>query len=131
MTLTTTFDAVDTIFATLRDAGIAISGNIYKFNKPINSEKEDIVIIPLPLTADKVQKGIINVNIYVPDLQLGGDNTQPNISRFRAISGAVLVALNEVWGNGYNFSIETSGELIPSNIGWFNNIRVEYNSVRL
>lgn len=130
-TLLTTLDAVEAIFQVLKSAAIVISGSIYRFQRPINSVEEDIVIIPVtPLTADQMQKGVLNVNVYVPSLDLPSDKTQPNVTRFNDISKDILIALDDQYGYNYNFKTETAGELIPSNIGWFMNIRVEFNAFR-
>ena len=47
----------------------AISGEVIKSRKrPLNSKKEDIIIMPLANVPAQRQQGVVNCNIYVPDI---------------------------------------------------------------
>ena len=129
-TLITGHSAMDAIFDAVRLSGVVISGHVYKMSRPINSGKEDIVIIPLALTSDQVQRGIINVNIHVPNLDLPGDQTQPNNKRLEEITEVVTAALDDQWRYDYNFTLDNAGLPARDQNGWYTNIRVEFNSFR-
>ena len=129
-TLTTAQRAMHIIWDVVRQSGVVISGNVYKLSRPINSKKEDIVIIPLAMTADQMQRGIINVNVHVPNLDLPGDQTQPNNPRLQEISSYVMSKLDDYYGFGYNFALDNAGEPARDQTGWYTNIRVEFNAFR-
>lgn len=63
----------------------AITGDIYKIRRALNSDKEDVVINTLSVNNEQVQQGIVNINIHVRNLRLGNgsnqDNTRPNFAR--------------------------------------------------
>lgn len=89
-----------------------ISGGIYKHQRPIDSDKEDIIIGCLPITGSQLQEGIVNVNIHVPNLVVNAgstqDATQPNSIRLEELAAYALVFLqNLVLEVGeVNFSID-------------------------
>ena len=134
-TLNTGDKATMDVFAVLRDAGVKLATNmtgaIYPVNRPVNSEKEDVVINTLVLNAIQAQEGIINVNVHVPNLILTSDNTQPNRTRLNAIGNACVDALDYFHGSGFNLRVENPGLIMQDKDKWFMNIRVRYESIRL
>src|SRR5690606_17298 len=132
-TLTTADQAVQKVFNLMKPVrdDVSMSGFVFPYNRPISSQKEDVVINALALNADQEQNGILNVNVHVPNLQLGGDNTQPNRVRFQVISNKAIELLDYYDGFDFSLTLDNAGELIRDGEYWFMNIRVRYNSIRL
>ena len=114
------------------DITTEISGGVYPWERPKNSDKEDIVINGLPITADQQQRGVFNVNIHVPNLkglEINGnsDDTIPDITRLKFITNLVVSKIQMVDGQDYSFSVATGGQLIKdSDLNWYMNLRVNY-----
>ena len=136
----TVLDAVDYIYTWLKDKPIksAISGGLYKHKRPVNSQKEDLVIVPLTLDADQLQEGIMNVNIHVPNLLLGAgtaqDKTQPDHLRLKQLASMAVESLNEVWmeEGQINFSVLTPIMFDEPEINQhYINIRLSFGAVNV
>lgn len=87
----------------------SISGGIFRDRRPSGSVKEDIVVNALPMTADFHQRGVFNVNVYVPFISVtisGIQQDQPNNSRLKALATIVQDSLHEYYGADYNFYVE-------------------------
>ena len=72
----------------------ALSGGIYtQDERPVNSDKEDVVISDVKLSHEVPQTGTSNVNIHVPDKKITIDTTEqfkPNRERIRELTAIVL-----------------------------------------
>jgi len=68
----TTLDTDDVLYDLLKISSLksAISGNVYKRQRPANSNLEDVVINSLPITNEQLQQCVSNVNIFVPDEEI-------------------------------------------------------------
>lgn len=130
-TIKTATQAEMEVYKVLREADITLTGNIYMTNRPVNSDKEDIVIRTLAMNADTMQEGVINVNIHVPNLQLVQDNTQPDRLRLDAIGNECMAVLDDHWGDAFNFTLDAPGRIEGNGKDWFMNIRVRYYSIRI
>lgn len=134
----TTLDIVDILYQVINQSVLktSVNGNVYKFSRPVNSGKEDIVINSLPITGGQLQEGFVNVNIHVPNLSLniGGlqDNTQPDFSRLKSFAAAAVGILQEVWreSGDVNFSIQNQSIFPEPEVNeHYVNIRIRYYSV--
>lgn len=128
----TGFDATDDVFQHLRKNNLQsqISGLLRVGERPASSKKEDVIINSLALTASQLQKGVINVNVHVPNLT-GLDNSQPNLPRLSALTRITVDLLTDIYGYDYNFTVQTPGNPIKDNDGsWYSNIRVAYYSIK-
>lgn len=70
--MSTIFDVLERLYPLINTSTInaLIDGDIYKFNKPLNSELRDIVITSLPLRDGEEmvsQPGTVFINIYSKD----------------------------------------------------------------
>lgn len=110
-----------------------ISGGIYKFARPMDSSKEDIVIGTLFINAKQLQIGVFNINIYVPNLPAeisenpsALDTAQPNIERMKEIGEAAVRILQK--SNPFDFSLKIvkPGVIEGYQLDWFYNIQIEY-----
>lgn len=90
-----------------------LDGGLYRYNRPINSRKRDIVIsTPEP---DKV-----DINIHAPNLTLQDDQTSPDLARMKSVTDAVLLLLA-------GFEFDRIGLPERDKDGqWFTNIRINY-----
>ncbi len=76
-----------------------ITGGIYKGEKPLNSELEDIVINIIynkTVNRNHLQTGVVNINIFSKETQL---HTRPAV-RLDELTNLVLTALNLLYNEG-------------------------------
>lgn len=93
----------------------AVSGNVYKSGlRPLNRVAEDIVINFVSGTAEQIQEGVANVNIFVPDIDSGAKSLVCNTARCRELE----IVANE-WADGlsdvdgYRFELDQMIETLP------------------
>lgn len=130
-------EAIDLVYAALVPSALrtAINGQVYKAVRPLNSDKEDVVINALPVTNQKIQRGLVNVNIHVPNLQLtvGNviDKTQPNSARIKTLASLAIAILKEKWGANGDYLLEIESERVfPDESNHYSNIRVLFYSLQ-
>lgn len=102
----TTFDILDIFYPLLNQSALktAITGGVYKSERPLNSELEDVVIGTLPITTGTVQICVVNVNIHVSDLKLtigGVEQYQPNIARLKVLAAIAAGILETYVSSNY------------------------------
>lgn len=140
MSLLTAFDAIDVVYQHLASSPVkdAITGNIYKLKRPINATdegKEDIVINSLGLPNKDIQQGIVNVNIYVPNLSLQinnrQDHTQQDFIRAKQLVRLVIEQLQEFYSGEYFFLYQQDNPLQSEEGESATNIRVDFFSINL
>jgi len=109
-----------------------ITGDVYlSDDRPLNSQLEDVEINTITMTQEPYpQEGVMNVNIYVPDmaLSIGGVNQyKPNKSRLKTIIEIVKeLIVNQT--NKY-ISLNITNELMLSERSIrqsFINLRIEF-----
>ena len=71
----------DTVLALVQGSPLAgmVSGEVYKDRRPLNSDKEDIVIAVIGSSGNEVQRATVNVNVYVRDLLRGQDPVEDGL----------------------------------------------------
>ena len=83
----------------------AISGEVYKDQRPLNSDKEDIVIAILSRDETKqMQRAYVNVNIYVPDIRRDGDMIE-DTARLRTLCTLAAIDLDYYHGGDALFEL--------------------------
>jgi hypothetical protein len=129
----TTFDIANTIYRVLSndvDLTSSISGIVCK-RRPLNSNKEDIVIGSLPVNNEQVQQAVANVNVHVPNLSIstgaGIDTTQPNTKRLKEITDKVIHLLDEKYFDSYWFYVQQQN-LFEDEQDHYSNIRLNFYS---
>lgn len=133
----TTLDIMTIFYKRLKGstAGTEVGGRIYKQARPINSVNEDIVINALPINFDQHQRGVANVNIYVPAQVIGaagGQDQQPNMPRFQQITNLVMDALDDFWEDGFHSHLQQQALIQDQDtLAWYNNIRFDIFSINL
>lgn len=103
----TTFDINDILFPVINTEEVQaeIDGRVYRNKKPLNSELQDIVIIPLSnYNGDEiVNDATFMINCYCKNF----NNGTPDITKLRAITDAVIAEIEAYnsTSNYYVFSI--------------------------
>jgi len=100
----TTFDINDILFPVINTTEVQaeIDGRVYRNKKPLNSELQDIVIIPLSnYNGDEiVNDATFMINCYCKNF----NNGTPDITKLRAIADAVIAEIEE-YNNISNYYI--------------------------
>lgn len=135
MAIKTSFDVEDLLVATLiGDAGLKadISGHIYRSGqRPVNSDKEDIVVGSLPITFEQIQRSIANINVHVPTQEVtinGIGNFFPNVDRLKEITARIIALVNEKYIEDYWFLVQQETHYQENEKESYANIRVEFYS---
>lgn len=131
-------EAVDIVFSHLKGSVLdtSITGQVMKHRRVANSTKEDVVINSLALNNTQLQKGILNVNIHVPNLSIPTgttgvrDNGYPNSVRLNQLTDLAIPLLKDTWGTDYDFDIEQIN-LITEETSSFNNIRITFQALNV
>ena len=100
----TTFDINDILFPIINTETVQgkIDGRIHRNRKPLNSELQDIVIIPLSnYNGDEIiNDATFMVNCYCKNF----NNGTPDITKLRAITEAIIAEI-EAYNNNSNYYI--------------------------
>lgn len=129
-----TLEVMDEMYQVLKVSQLKdeITGLVYKNQRPDDSKLEDVVINSLPITEGTMQRCIVNINIYIPDLQvqlLGKPQQQPDFERLKTLTEFAILALEEYYAAGYSFYISSQSVFREQDINQhYTNIRIEYGS---
>ena len=129
----TASEVINDLFKVIKSSPISkeVAGSVYKAGqRPLNSLKEDIVINFLTGTADQIQTGVVNVNVFVPNIDNSSGNTVCNTSRCRAIEskmGGWVDGLEDF--DGYRLSLDEMIRTMPYEDGkqHFVNVRLKFD----
>ena len=103
----TTFDISDILYPIINVTSVTstIDGRVYRDKKPLNSELQDIIVIPLSnFNGDEViQEATFMVNCFCKNF----DNGLPNITKLKTITDAVIKVIEDysATSNYYVFDI--------------------------
>lgn len=129
-----TFDTDTILYQVLTSPTItgAISGKVYKRQRPLNSVKEDIVINTIDLTQNYApQIGASNVNIHVPDKTVSIEGVQQTVAdeaRMKAISALVLDLIRSTIIPGLTVTLEGQYTIQEAEIKQhYVNLRISWN----
>lgn len=129
----TDIDIKDDIYGWLSGSALVglISGKVYKDARPMNSDKEDIVISVLARDAGpQVQYATVNINIYVPDLRRGQEAVE-DIPRLRTLSTSAATLLEYKNANGAVYELDSQEILAVNGTDWHvinNQMKIRYNN---
>lgn len=114
-----------------------LTGEIRIMNRRLNSDKEDIVINTIVVSAEQITEGYFNVNTHVPNLknQLAAnptatDTTQPNIHRMQEIGSILMEVIDDYRGFDFILQLDSGGEIVPDGKNWFYGFTVKYTYLR-
>lgn len=125
--------SVDDVYGML--VGLVISGQIYKYKRPLNSKKVDIVVNSLTLSTQPLQQGIVNINIHSPNMknvQIEGqpDSEFPDSETLNRIAADIIPLVDVQWKDTFHTDIDTAPNMLQDSDGtWYINIRLNYYSV--
>lgn len=136
----TAIQAAEILFGHLSKSGLrqAITGNIYLFQRRSEHQGEDIVINTIGVNNQSVQRGILNVNVYVPNHNLNGEQhrmemAMPNLARLSELAALGKAALDLTWNAGelWNFEYQQDTVMPDRNNEHFINFRVEFRAINI
>ena len=129
----TDIDIKDELYMWINGSSLAgmVSGKVYKDQRPLNSDKEDITIAILARDAGRqMQEATVNVNIYVPDIRRGKEAIE-DVKRLRTLCTEAS-QLFEYYHTGDRIVALSSQEVFKANgIDWHvinNRLQVRYNN---
>lgn len=132
----TGFDLVDTLYAYVRSTELdtAITGDVYKYLRPLSSDKEDVVINSLAADNMQVQTAVTNINVYVPALEVttvNGTEKMPDVARMKQL--AALLDIPDKYTGRYNFYVQQPPLLIEEQGtgAFYFNLRIEWKNINV
>lgn len=135
MAVKTGFDLVDTLCDFLEAQSFDITGKVYPFSRPVNSDKEDLVVNSLTLDNEQLQTGFTNINGYVPGKRITVNDiteSMPDVPRMQALAASVASTIKKpVYLGEYEFWMQQPPVLIGEQQtgAFFFNIRVQWNNL--
>lgn len=111
--------------------GNTIKGTFYPSEvRPLEATTEDAVLTVSNATADQIQEGRARLNIYVPDINNGGESLVPDkgrLAELEAITDTVVEKLNEA-DTAYTFDLfqATATIAVPEKSEHFVNIGIHF-----
>jgi len=123
-----TRSAIDKVIEVIYNSPLrtAITGSIAR-RRPINSEKEDIIVNSLPITFTQLQRGIVNVNIHVPNIDKTNngvtDTEYPDYVRLKELTQMAIPILKNFIGEGFYFQVQQE-QIIEETKSSYVNIRL-------
>lgn len=107
-----------------------ITGQVYKEQRPNSSVDEDIVINSLGITGAEFQRGVCNVNIYVPDILATVGNKKQyvqNVTRLDTLATLAMETLKGVFTQEYHFRCTNQYRLSePDANQHYINLRIDF-----
>ena len=116
----TDIDIKDGIYNWLKASTLAstVNGSIYKDQRPLNSEKEDIIISVLVRDAgSQIQEASVNVNIYIPDIRRGQEAIEDTVRLRTICTKAAEVMEYHHFGDGI-YELESQSVFKANDIDW-------------
>jgi hypothetical protein len=94
----TGFDTDNVLYDVLKISSLksAITGNVYKRQRPVDSNLEDVVINSLPITNQQLQTCVSNVNIFVPDVKVTVNGVVTNVPNEERLEDLTVMAIQVV-----------------------------------
>jgi hypothetical protein len=110
------------------------NGELCKLERPLDSANEDVVINIIGLHRDNLQEGVLNVNVFVPNLEFPDrqtDKSQPDTARILYLSKLANQALGsgeDMWDSSgkWCFCIQQDMTFPDTNNQHYINFRIEF-----
>lgn len=107
----------------------SVSGKLSKRKRPKGSDKEDILISILANENGQVQTAYVNVNIYVKDVNVDGQDEEDTL-RIASLSTLADNLLGEFYGQEYTLKMLSQRVLeVPGAAEHVINNKVEYKTL--
>jgi hypothetical protein len=103
------------VFAVVKESAIAlnIKGEVRYIPRKGGSASEDCIISVLDGYNGQIQKCIVNVNVYVPNIDSDGESVE-DITRTKLLAKVCETALECVYGDGFIIRLEKQ-RIMPVN----------------
>lgn len=132
----TSFNAVELMYGILAGSAVkgAITGGIYTHHsRPLNSQREDVVVNSLPINNNQLQLAVVMINIHAPKIKVmtvdGVEEEKDDTARLSELTSLIVSVVDQVWEEDYSFVVQQHQLLYDSEAKeQFSNIRVEFNS---
>jgi len=126
--LITTIDINDILYPIINVASVkaTIDGGVYRVKKPLNSELQDVIILPLSnyVGEEVMNEATFMVNCFCKNFT----NGTPDITKLRAVVNAV-VAVIEAYNNVSNYYVfEITNQILLQDT---DQISMSYINIRL
>lgn len=105
-------EIMEDFFAIVNNSPIKdlISGSVKMTPRATKSKVEDCIISVLDSDNAQIQKSIVNINVYVPNITSGGESVG-NLKRISLLSRACWSVLKSGFGNGFMYKLEKQRSL--------------------
>ena len=124
----TTIDINDILYPIINIASVkaTIDGGVYRNKKPLNSELQDIVILPLSnYSGDEIiNEAVFMVNCFCKNFT----NGTPDITSLRAISNAVIAVIEAYAASNKYYVFKISNQILLQDI---DQISMSYVNLRV
>lgn len=92
----------------ITDKDSKIGGKIYRAGtRPKDSTAEDCVVIFTTADAEQFQSGVVTLNIYVPDLQIGSDGVRVvDSARCEALEALAQASVDSITAAASNYKFK-------------------------
>lgn len=85
-----------------------ITGNVYREGmRPFNAVTEDAVVSFMTGLDGQFQVGVLNINVYVPEIDNGSRFKVKNIARCNVIEEVCSTLVSSLKSKGYRFSLNS------------------------
>ena len=112
----TTIDINDILYPIINVASVkaTIDGGVYRNKKPLNSELQDIVILPLSnCSGDEIiNEAVFMVNCFCKNFS----NGTPDITSLRAIANAVIAVMEAYAASSKYYVFKISNQILINDI---------------
>ena len=124
----TTIDILDILYPIINVASVkaTIDGGVYRVKKPLNSELQDIVILPLSNYNGEeiINEAVFMVNCYCKNFT----NGTPDITSLRAIINAVIAVIEAYTASSKYYVFKISNQILLQDI---DQISMSYVNIRI
>lgn len=133
----TNLEAIDYVYAFAKTTQLkaALTGNLYKIRRPVNSALEDIVISALPMSDGNPQRCTVNVNIHISDKQVSISSRQqqmPDYSRMKQLAILAETEFKEYSSQSYSWYMSYQQVFSEETINQtYINVRLEFSAHNL
>lgn len=106
----------------------AIKGTVYKKGlRPVNAITEDVVVYFMTGLDGQNQTGVLNVNIFVPNIDNGGTVKVKDGARCKALAVLGQALVDSLSSTEYDFSLSSTIQSFSTeNDQYFVNIKLDY-----
>jgi len=127
----TPVEQIDILYQCIRNSTIPsiVTGGVYKYQKPVNSESEDIVINSITTDGEMIQRGVNNINIHVPPMIVTISGLQQKVvnnARLTYLIEIITPILKEGFGTKYNFWVDQMSVITEDESWLLMNYRIKF-----